>query len=106
MLVADMIYSLDQPIDPRNTIVDSKEHSRTKSLNANSNFADLLQPVMRAGNVTAPVESLSTIRDRVQSQLKRLHPSSQRLLNPHEYPVGIEIGLAERRETMIRDSHR
>jgi hypothetical protein len=25
------------------------------------------------------------------------------LLNPHEYPVGIDIGLHEQRERMIRD---
>jgi nicotinate phosphoribosyltransferase len=35
-------------------------------------------------------------------QVAKLHPGIRRFMNPHEYPVGIDIGLHELRDQMIR----
>ena len=37
----------------------------------------------------------------MQVSLQQLHPSVRRFMNPHEYPVGLDIGLHELRDSMI-----
>jgi nicotinate phosphoribosyltransferase len=46
-------------------------------------------------------EPLAAIRERTDQQLAQLHPGIRRFLHPHEYPVGLDIGLFERREALI-----
>ena len=41
-------------------------------------------------------------RQRCLDQLERLHPAIRRLLNPHEYPAGIEMRLHDLRTDLIR----
>ncbi len=103
-LVGDMIYDELRGLDERCVIVDFKDPTRHKSLPGDAQATDLLVPMMRNGTVVAEPEDLETIRVRAQSQLARLHPAIRRFLNPHEYPVGIDIGLHEFRDKMIRDA--
>jgi nicotinate phosphoribosyltransferase len=67
----------------------------------------LLVPVMRGGKLLGPfadgAETIEVARMRAQRELARLHPSIRRLLNPHQYPVGIDVGLHERRDQLIRE---
>ena len=63
---------------------------------------DLLIPVLRDGRIVGAEESLEDIRERTRRQSAKLHPGIRRFMNPHEYPVGIDIGLHERRDAMIR----
>lgn len=100
--VADLLYDELAGVDPRRTIVDIKDSHRRKQLAGELTESDLLVPVVRGGEITTPRESLEQIRARVQTQLSQLHPAIRRFLNPHEYPVGLDIGLHERREAMIR----
>lgn len=107
-LVADMIYDENHAIDPRGTVVDVKDTHRRKSIADISAGEDLLTPVMRGGEVVEPFaaggeETLDAARTRAQQQLDELHPTIRRLLNPHEYPVGMDIGLFERRDKMIHE---
>ena len=46
-------------------------------------------------------ETLEAIRDRAQGELAKLHPGMRRLMNPHEYPVGLELELNALRNRMI-----
>ncbi|MBI5816716.1 MAG: nicotinate phosphoribosyltransferase [Nitrospinae bacterium] len=55
----------------------------------------LLAPVMRGGKITGERPSLSQIRARVQSELSTVHPTTQRLLNPHIYKVSLGPALAK-----------
>src|SRR5690606_39761646 len=88
-------------VDPRETIVDLSDPIRQKRIDPGTASNDLLVPVVRGGQVVAGEESLDAIRSRAQSELAQLHPTIRRLLNPHEYPVGLDIGLHERRNEMI-----
>ena len=45
--------------------------------------------------------SLDAIRRRAQEQLALFHPGVKRLLNPHQYPVGLELGLHELKTQLI-----
>jgi nicotinate phosphoribosyltransferase len=103
-LVGDMIYDETQGIDERGIIVDIKDPTRRKKLKSKGVADDLLTPVIRGGKLAAPVEDLEKIRKRVQEGLAKLHPTIRRLMNPHEYPVGLDIGLHERRDDMIREA--
>lgn len=100
-LLGDSIYDEALGIDPRHTLVDLKDHTRRKRLSADAQGRDLLQPVMRGGERVSAPESLAIIRARAAEELSHLHPSIRRFLNPHEYPVGLDIGLHELREQMI-----
>jgi nicotinate phosphoribosyltransferase len=102
--LADMIFDEIQGADPRLTIVDSKDPTRRRKMPADAAATDLLVPVFRGGRPAQAPESLSTIRSRAAEQLARLHPGVRRFLNPHEYPVGIDLGLHELRQQLIESS--
>jgi nicotinate phosphoribosyltransferase len=99
---ADMIYDELAGIDPRLALVDPKHPARRKRIAANTAGEDLLVPVLRAGRRTAAAEPLAAIRLRARDQLAQLHPGIRRFLHPHEYPVGLDVGLFERRETLMQ----
>jgi nicotinate phosphoribosyltransferase len=103
-LVGDMIYDELRGVDERGIIVDVKDPTRRKQLTSKGLATDLLQPVFRGGKLMAPVEDLDRIRKRVQESLEKLHPTIRRLMNPHEFPVGLDIGLHELRDAMIREA--
>ena len=105
-MVGDMIYDEIAGPDARHIIVDATDPTRRKRMPRDAQATDLLAPVVRCGKIVSEPESLDVIRDRAQSQLARLHPAICRFLNPHEYPVGMDIGLHEARDRMIQDLRR
>ena len=44
-----------------------------------------------------PEPSLEESRTRLQEQLGLFHAGVKRFVNPHRYPVGLELGLHERK---------
>jgi nicotinate phosphoribosyltransferase len=48
--------------------------------------------------------SLGKIRDATLLNLRRLHPTIRRFVNPHAYPAGLEQNLHERKMQMILDA--
>lgn len=106
-LAGDMIYDTSTGIDSRGVIVDVKDSNRRKRIPTGSTGDDLLVPVLRGGELTGPfasgTETLEVARARAATELTRLDPSVLRLLNPHEYPVGLDVGLHERRDQMVRE---
>jgi nicotinate phosphoribosyltransferase len=100
----DMIYDETLGVDRRRLIVDVKDSTRRKKMSADATGTDLLQPVMRDGAVVAQPDGLPAARVRAQSQLGKLHPTIRRFVHPHEYPVGIDIGLHELRDRMIQEA--
>lgn len=103
-LIGDMIYDEIEGIDAREIIVDAKDPTRSKKLVATSRATDLLRPALRGGQATGAAEELDVIRERVKNSIEQLHPTVRRLMNPHEYPVGLDIGLHERRMHMIDEA--
>ena len=102
--VADMIFDELSGIDLRGQIVDAKDPTRRKLVPEVGESYDLLQPVFREGKVVKEAESIEDLRARTQQQLANLHPSIRRMMNPHEYPVGLDVGLHELRERMIGEA--
>jgi len=101
-----MIYDEIRGIDERGIIVDVKDATRRKKIPSQTLGENLLAPILREGRAVAETEDLQSIRRRVKKQLHHVHPTIRRLLNPHEYPVGLDIGLHERRDAMIHEARR
>jgi len=101
----DMLWDeLDgQPETP--AIVDPADVIRTRRFE-DFDFRDLLVPVFREGELVYEVPSLTTSRDLVRRELDALDPAIRRLEHPHEYPVGLESRLSERRADMILKTRR
>ncbi|WP_164102157.1 nicotinate phosphoribosyltransferase [Candidatus Laterigemmans baculatus] len=102
--IADMIYEAQQGVDPRRTIVDPQNPLRRRAIDPQSEGRDLLEAVFRNGSRVAPPVPLTESRARAKRELSRLHPGTRRFLNPHGYPVGIDVGLHELRARLI-DAH-
>jgi nicotinate phosphoribosyltransferase len=101
-MLGDMIYDELGGVDPRQIVVDAKDPTRRKSMPATVASRDLLTPVIRGGRVVAESEPLEVVRERARVELQRLHPTIRRFMNPHEYPVGLDVGLHEQRDAMIQ----
>ncbi|MCH2162485.1 MAG: nicotinate phosphoribosyltransferase [Phycisphaerales bacterium] len=99
--VGDLLYDeTTGPGDPP-IIVDRDDPTRRKAVPASLDIEDLLCPVMRAGQRTLPRQAVVDIQARARDQIAALHPTIRRRLNPHQYPAGLDLGLAQRRQERI-----
>jgi nicotinate phosphoribosyltransferase len=102
-LAGDLIYDSEDGA-PSRTLVDMLDPTRRKTIPAGVPHEDLLVPAARAGRVVASLPSLHDTRARTQRQLALLHPGIKRFVNPHQYPVGLDPMLHERRTRMILEA--
>ena len=99
--IADAIYDVARAAPAATVIVDPLDSTRRKHVPPGTAFEDLLVPVLRRGELVSPLPSLEAIRQRTQDQLAMFHTGVKRLLHPHEYPVGLELGLHELKTELI-----
>jgi nicotinate phosphoribosyltransferase len=106
LFVGDVIY--DEEARPRAgfTLVDPADPTRRRPLSSELESEDLLVPLFRAGQRVYDVPSATEARERTRMQLAQLSPWSRRIQNPHEYPVGLEAGLAELRNELVTQARR
>ncbi len=104
-LVADGIFDETRgwPDGPR-AIVDPLDFTRQKRIPAGARETDLLVPVLRAGEPVYASPPLAAIRDRALAEVARLPASLKRFLNPHQYPVGLEPSLHERKTRLVLEA--
>jgi nicotinate phosphoribosyltransferase len=98
--IADVVFDEWQGVAPT-VLVDPVDPLRRRRLAADLEHEDLLQPVLRGGARVAGPVPLGQTRERVQRQLAGLDPTIRRLVNPHEYPVGLSHELFELRRSLI-----
>ena len=104
---ADMIYDQDLPAPPDgDVIVDPADALHMRAIELNWKPEELVLPAMRGGARVGAAPGLEEIRTRAQTQLASLHPAIRRLLNPHIYPVGLEMRLHQRRNAAVLDRRR
>ncbi|MCB9938677.1 MAG: nicotinate phosphoribosyltransferase [Planctomycetaceae bacterium] len=99
--VGDMIYDELAGEPETAVIVDPLDTTRRLLLGDDLSSANLLMPVVRDGTVVQVPEDLATIRARAKYQLSLFHTGIRRHLNPHEYPVGLEQSLHNRKTQLI-----
>jgi nicotinate phosphoribosyltransferase len=99
---ADMIYDEDLPAPSDNAaIVDPADALHTRVIDSAWATEELVLPALRKGVRVSEPPSLDDVRARAQTQIHSLHPAIRRLLNPHIYPVGLEMRLHERRSALV-----
>ncbi|HVU36086.1 MAG TPA: nicotinate phosphoribosyltransferase [Opitutaceae bacterium] len=104
--IGDMIFdelAAPDPAAPR-VIVDPGNELRRKTFAAGADAEDLLVPIFRAGRRVYDAPPLVESRAHATQQLAALHAGTKRLLNPHEYPAGLALGLHERRLELARNA--
>ncbi len=99
--LADAIIDENAMCDGRVTIVDPLDMTRRKTVPDGSASEDLLVPVFRGGRRVYEVPDLPSIRRRAAEQLASFPGAIKRFVNPHEYFVGLERGLHERKTRLI-----
>lgn len=100
-MVADMIHDELTPAGNARMIIDPRDATRRRKIDANASVRELLIPIARQGKVVVDDEPLEISRARARRELARLHSSSKRFSSPHEYPVGLEPKLNALRSSMI-----
>lgn len=106
LFAGDMIYDETEPPDPGapRVLIDPSGDLRRKIIPGGATAGDLLVPVFRSGRRVYEPPALVASRERTLAQLRALHPGHTRLLNPHPYPAGLESGLHQRREELVRQA--
>lgn len=99
--VADVIYDTLLGIPQSCTMVDPADMTRRRHIPQGMAHQDLLVPVFRKGECVAGQPSIHQIRDFAKEQLAQFHPGIKRFTNPHQYPVGLEQQLFERKMQLI-----
>jgi len=83
------------------TMVDPLDPNRRRPIPEKTASEDLLVPIFRAGRRVYDPPPLTSIRQRVSSELSRFHAGVKRFVNPHRYPVGLERNLHVLRTRLI-----
>ena len=83
-------------------VVDPNNPSRAQKLDPAAKKAELLQQIMRAGEVVYSFPSLEQMRTKRKEQLAHLPECYRRLINPDTYQVGITLALKQQKERMLR----
>src|SRR5947199_9127154 len=102
--IADMIYDeLDCEPGGR-TIVDIADVTIQRKIPDSAKYHDLLVPIFRHGNLEYQRQPIYKIRSLAQTELGSFYKGVKRLLNPHIYPVGLELGLHETKSRLIQEA--
>jgi nicotinate phosphoribosyltransferase len=103
---ADVIFDESRPLVGDVVVVDPMDATRRKRIAAGTPFKDLLVPIFRAGRLVGELATIGEARLRAKEQLARFHGGIKRILNPHQYPVGLELGLHELKMDLISKARR
>lgn len=101
--VGDAVYNTQKPPTHKNNweITHPNAMHLKKKLPTQATYQDLLNLVVKQGQIVYHNPELSLIRESVQANLKRFDPSIQRLTHPHRYPAGLEESLHQERLQLI-----
>jgi nicotinate phosphoribosyltransferase len=98
LMEADALADISEGIDANGIlIVDPNNPLRQKRINY-KRHAELLNTIVKSGELTQEFPSLEQIRERRKEQLTQLHATYKRLFNPHEYKVGLTHKLWQQKE--------
>jgi nicotinate phosphoribosyltransferase len=105
--IGDMIFDEDHPSPDGAVMVDPLDMTHRKIFPEKTDHSDktncenLLTPIFRGGKRVYEFPTLEASRTRLTKQLASFHDGIKRFVNPHIYPVGLELGLHERKTKLI-----
>lgn len=97
----DIICLEDEQPSPGDIAYDPVNPSRHKAIPADVHFEEMRRTVMENGRSTMKEESLDSMADRCEEQLRRLPKGTLRITNPHNYKVSISSGMHQLREKLM-----
>jgi len=104
--IGDVIWDALHPEPTTWTMIDPADHTRHKDLPEDAQCVDLLTPIFIQGRFIYEQPALVAIRERTVTQLRLFHAGIKRLDNPHQYPVGLERGLHDRKTALIEQARK
>lgn len=108
---SDVIYDCDgfASVDPGANVstatwqaYDQLDPLKSWHIAQDTPFQDLLEPVLRQGELVANLPSIHEIQARVVQEIARLTPGIKRFVNPHLYRVGVEAKLHEMKLSLLQ----
>jgi nicotinate phosphoribosyltransferase len=99
--IGDGIYDIETGAPDPFTIVDPLDSTRRKHMAPEMTFEDLLVPIFRQGELVYQIPDLLDVRQRAQAQIGMFHSGVKRFVNPHQYPVGLELALHDLKMNLI-----
>jgi nicotinate phosphoribosyltransferase len=103
---ADVIYDIHSDLKKGCVIVDPLDSTRQKKMTPETSFQDLLVPVFKNGKCVYDSPPIDKIQQKAQKHLAHFHSGVKRLVNPHQYPVGLEKSLHELKTNLILKARR
>jgi nicotinate phosphoribosyltransferase len=101
-MTADMIFDLDTGCEETTIIIDPADLTHRKKLDIEKmEWEDLLKPVFASGERIYQSPSLTEIKITLAKDFGRLDESIKRFEYPHNYPVGLEKSLFDRKMELI-----
>ncbi len=91
--LADVIYDIRTDVSNGCIMIDPLDMTRQKRILSKNTYQDLLVPVFRKGKMVYSSPPLIEVKQKAKESLERFHSGIKRLVNPHQYPVGIEKSL-------------
>jgi nicotinate phosphoribosyltransferase len=85
-------------------LIDPFDPTRQRVMPTDLPYEDLLTPVVRAGKRVDAQPTLVQMQERTRHELTRFDPAVRRLVNPHEYPVGLSAPLYAERVRLIQEA--
>lgn len=101
--VADVIFDIHRPLEPHCSIIDPLDPTKEKILNEGLQSYDLLQPIFRKGQCVYHLPTLLEIQSKTRSELDLFHFGVKRILNPHQYFVGMERQIHQLKLDLIKN---
>lgn len=99
--LGDVVYDTIRGIGDGCTMVDPLDITRRKHIPPGTPYRELLVPVFRNGKRVSDSPSIHDIRRRAEESLDEFHGGIKRLINPHQYPAGLEEGLFDLKTDMV-----
>ncbi len=100
--MADAIFNEGDDLSEECAIVDPLDSTRQKRIDPTLSYRDLLVPIFRSGKSVYTSPPLREIRDFARDELSRFHEGIKRFIFPHQYVVGLERSLYERKLELIK----
>jgi nicotinate phosphoribosyltransferase len=104
LAIGDMIFDEAGYGLGAHQIVDPADRTRSRDFSDATASRELLVPVFRSGKLVYQEPELVRVRDHATKEKQCLHSSIRRLMNPHEYPVGLAPELFALKEKLILDA--
>jgi nicotinate phosphoribosyltransferase len=99
--VADAIYEVGAEPQGGLVIVDPLDPLHRRRISGRLSSRELLEPVIRGGKRVGVSPPLADSRARTLRELESFAAGIKRFIHPHVYPVGLEVGLHQKKMDMV-----